>query len=256
MARCAPRWTAGRVDSIVTYGLDRPADFGARDLALDGSGTRFVATTPVGDIPVATRLVGRYNVSNALCAIAIAVSQGIPADTISTALAEFSGVKGRAEMIDEGQPFRVMVDFAHTPNSLENVLKMGRGLTDGRIISVFGCAGLRDHLKRPAMGEIAGRLADLVIVTAEDPRTESVDDINAEILAGCERSGKRRGLDCWSVPDREEAIGLAMSLARPGDLVMITGKGHEQSMCFGTVETPWSDHDAARRRIAAVTGRG
>jgi UDP-N-acetylmuramoyl-L-alanyl-D-glutamate--2,6-diaminopimelate ligase len=146
----------------------------------------------------------------------------------------------------------VIVDFAHTPNSLENVLKMARGLAKGRIISVFGCAGLRDRTKRPAMGEIAGRLADLVVLTAEDPRTESVESINAEIVAGCERAGKRLNVDCWSVPDRESAIGLAVGMARPGDLVLITGKGHEQSLCFGTVETPWSDPEAARRQIRAA----
>ena len=241
-----------RVDAVHTYGLDAPADYRARDVELGPAGTRFVAETPVGEVAIETRLVGRYNVSNALCAIAVAVSRGVPLETIQRALAEFAGIKGRAEVIDEGQPFQVIVDFAHTPNSLENVLKMARGLTAGRIVSVFGCAGLRDRAKRPAMGEIAGRFADLVVLTAEDPRTESVESINAEIAAGAERAGKRLGVDLLSVPDREEAIGLAVERAHPGDLVLITGKGHETSLCFGTVETPWSDVEAARRRIRAA----
>jgi UDP-N-acetylmuramoyl-L-alanyl-D-glutamate--2,6-diaminopimelate ligase len=242
------------VDRMFTYGIDAPADFQATDLRLAASGTRFRAETPAGTVEIETPLLGRYNVSNALAAIAIGVSQDIPLATIARALAGFGGIKGRMEPIDAGQPFKVIVDFAHTPNSLQNALAVARGLTTGRVISVFGCAGLRDRVKRPAMGEIAGRLADLVVLTAEDPRTESLDAINAEIGAGCERAGRRLGVDYWSVPDREAAIGFAVERARPGDVVIITGKGHEQSLCFGTTEVPWSDHEAARRQIQGLRG--
>jgi UDP-N-acetylmuramoyl-L-alanyl-D-glutamate--2,6-diaminopimelate ligase len=218
-------------------------------------GSRFVAETPAGSIPIELCLPGRYNVANALAAIAIAVSQELPLDAVQRALAGFRGIVGRMEPIDEGQDFQVVVDFAHTPNALEKALTVARTLTRGRVISVFGCAGLRDRQKRAAMGEIAGRLADLVMLTAEDPRTEDVNAIIAEMAAGCRRAGRKEGADYWAVPDREEAIGFAVRLARPGDLVIVTGKGHERSMCYGTVETPWSDHDACRRQLSALALR-
>jgi UDP-N-acetylmuramoyl-L-alanyl-D-glutamate--2,6-diaminopimelate ligase len=149
----------------------------------------------------------------------------------------------------------VIVDFAHTPNSLDQALDVARAMTGGRLISVFGCAGLRDFLKRPAMGEIAGRKADLVVLTAEDPRTESLDGINVEVVKGLERAGRRAGEGYVVVDDREEAIGFALREARPGDLVIITGKGHEQSMCFGTTEYPWSDHEAVRRQVRLLLAK-
>ena len=239
-------------DLTLTYGLEAPADVRGTRLELGPERTRFVAETPAGAIAAETRLPGRYNVANALAAIAVAVSQGLPLDAIQRALAEFPGIAGRMESIDEGQSFQVIVDFAHTPNALEKALTVARTLTRGRLISVFGCAGLRDRQKRPAMGEIAGRLADLVVLTAEDPRTEDVDAIIAEIAAGCERVGRREGVDYWAVPNRERAIAFALGLARPGDLVIVTGKGHERSMCFGKVETPWSDHEVCRRQLRTL----
>ena len=158
------------------------------------------------------------------------------------------------ERIDEGQPFVALVDFAHTPNSLERALATARTLTGGRVIAVFGSAGLRDVQKRAWMGEIGGRLADVTVLTAEDPRTEPVDAILDAMALGAEKAGAIEGQSYHRVADRAEAIQFAVDLARPSDLVIACGKGHEQSMCYGTVETPWSEHQAlrtaVRRRLA------
>jgi len=146
------------------------------------------------------------------------------------------------------------VDFAHTPNALENALGTAKDLAgDGRVWVVFGCAGLRDRLKRPWMGEIAGRHADRVVITAEDPRTESLDVIMEEIAAGCRRADRRAGHDYWCIGDRSEAIEYATRNALAGDVVIVTGKGHERSMCFGTTEYPWSDQEAV---IASLDRQG
>jgi len=148
-----------------------------------------------------------------------------------------------------GQPFTVIVDFAHTPGALEQALKTVRELAQGRVWVVFGCAGLRDVGKRPMMGELAARLADFTVLTAEDPRTEPLGEIMAQIAAGCERGGGREGERYWRIGDRGEAICFALEHARPGDLVLVTGKGHERSMCFGTTEVPWSDQEAVREAL-------
>jgi UDP-N-acetylmuramoyl-L-alanyl-D-glutamate--2,6-diaminopimelate ligase len=164
------------------------------------------------------------------------------------------------ERIDEGQDFLAIVDFAHTPNALEQALMTARTMTgsDGdaptaRVIVVFGSAGLRDREKRALMGHVAGRLADVVIVTAEDPRSESLEQIMAESAAAAEAEGKREGVDLWRVPDRGAAILEACQLARPGNVVIACGKGHEQSMCFGTTEYPWDDREAMRRALHGET---
>jgi UDP-N-acetylmuramoyl-L-alanyl-D-glutamate--2,6-diaminopimelate ligase len=152
------------------------------------------------------------------------------------------------ERIEEGQAFVALVDFAHTPNALRQALKTARRMTDteGRVIVIFGSAGLRDREKRRMMGRIAAELADLVVLTAEDPRTESLEAIMAESAAAAKVAGRREGIDLFAVEDRGEAIRLACQLARPADVVIACGKGHEQSMCFGTVEYPWDDREAMR----------
>jgi UDP-N-acetylmuramoyl-L-alanyl-D-glutamate--2,6-diaminopimelate ligase len=159
------------------------------------------------------------------------------------------------ERIDAGQDFTAIVDFAHTPNALRRALETARGMTEGRVIVVFGCAGLRDVAKRPMMGEIAAKLADRVVITAEDPRTEHLDAIMAQIATGCEGVGRKEGDDYWRVGNREEAIEFAVKMARAGDLVIVTGKGHEQSMCFGTTEYPWDDREVARRALNLIRTR-
>jgi len=157
------------------------------------------------------------------------------------------------ERIDEGQDFLAIVDFAHTPNALAQALRTARMMARGRVIVVFGCAGLRDREKRPAMGRIAAELADVVVLTAEDPRTENLDEIIDASATAAIAAGKREGVDLFRVPDRGEAILKACQLARPGDVVIACGKGHEQSMCFGTTEYPWDDREAMRRALRGET---
>ena len=237
-------------DMQLTYG--EAGGIGARDVQATPASLRFVASGHGLELPLASPLIGRYNVHNILAAVCVAVSQDVPPDAILRGVARMSGVEGRMERIDAGQPFTVIVDFAHTPNALEKALETARDLAEGDVTVVFGCAGLRDRAKRRWMGEIAGRLADRVIITAEDPRTESLDDIMSEIAEGCRRAGLVEGDGFWLVRDREEALYLALEMARSGDVVIATGKGHEKSMCFDTTEYPWSDHEALRRGLARL----
>ena len=236
-------------DHHLTYGLERPADVTARRITYTPAATTFTAVTPDGEFPVQTVLPGDFNVYNILAAIAVGVSQGVPFEAMQEGIRAVQGVPGRMERIVMGQDFTAIVDFAHTPNALQRALETARGMTAGRVIVVFGCAGLRDVAKRPMMGEIAGRLADRVVITAEDPRTEDLNTIMAQIATGCERAGRREGEGYWRIGDRGEAIAFAVKMAQAGDLVIVTGKGHEQSMCFGTTEVPWDDREAVRRAI-------
>ena len=236
-------------DVQLTYGIDSPADVRAMNIELSGAGTQFTAVTSQGEFPVETRLPGTFNVYNALAAIAVALSQGIALEDIRAGIGAVERVIGRMEPLDLGQPFQAVIDFAHTPNSLRSALETARGMARGRVIVVFGSAGLRDREKRPLMGAIAGELADRIVITAEDPRTEVLGEILGQIAAGCEMAGRQEGLEYWLVADRGEAIQFAVDMAEDGDLVLVTGKGHEKSMCFGTTEYPWSDHDAVRKAL-------
>jgi UDP-N-acetylmuramoyl-L-alanyl-D-glutamate--2,6-diaminopimelate ligase len=236
-------------DRQIIYSVDGVADVTARDVVLEAERTQFTLHMPAGQVPVKTPLVGRYNVHNALAAAAVGVALGISPETVARGLASVGGVPGRMERIEEGQPFLAIVDFAHTPNALRQALRTARGMieaNEGRVIAVFGSAGLRDREKRRMMGSIAGQLADVVIVTAEDPRTESLEVIMAESTEAAKAEGKSEGVDLYRVADRGEAIWLACQLARPVDVVIACGKGHEQSMCFGTREYPWDDREAMR----------
>lgn len=172
-------------------------------------------------------------------------------ETIRDGLESVPDLSGRMERIDRGQPFLVVVDFAHTPNALERAIAAARGMARGRVIAVFGSAGKRDVAKRRLMAEVAARTADVAVLTAEDPRTESLDDILAMMAGAATAAGGTEGETFWRVPDRGRAIHLALTLARPEDIVLICGKGHEQSMCFGTIEYPWDDRDATRAALAA-----
>ncbi len=236
-------------DMQIAYGLERPAVVTAKDVRASPQGLHLLALTPAFAVEINSSLVGRYNVYNILAAVSVAYSQGIAPQAIKTGVAAMAGVPGRMQRIYAGQPYTVILDFAHTPNALENALRTVRGLADGRVTVVFGCAGLRDREKRPWMGEIAGRLADRVVITAEDPRTESLERIMEEIAVGCRRAGRVEERDFWRIGDRELAIGLALEMAQPGDVVIVTGKGHERSMCFGTTEYPWSDQEAIVRGL-------
>ena len=244
-------------DITLTYGLGSQVDLTATDIVCNQTDTRFEAHTPAGRFSLYSHLVGEYNVYNILAATATALSMDIPTEQIQAGVASLQGIIGRGEQIDMGQPFRVIVDFAHTPNALRHSLLAARKMTGGRLTAVFGCAGLRDIAKRPLMGEVAAELADYTVLTAEDPRTEDIRAINAQIIEGYQKAGRPLADTLTEIDDRAQAIQYAIDQARPDDLVLITGKGHERSLCFGMVETPWSDHDAVRAALQHRTdGQG
>jgi UDP-N-acetylmuramoyl-L-alanyl-D-glutamate--2,6-diaminopimelate ligase len=233
-------------------------DVSARAVEYAPSHTRFAVEWWGGDFPIETRLIGEFNVYNILCAITAALAAGIPVAAIQSGVAALEGVLGRMQRMDAGQPFLAIVDFAHTPISLENALHTLRPLVgqvsaggQGRLIAVFGSAGLRDREKRYLMGRVAGELADYTVITAEDPRTEDLADICRSIERGVREfaDSSRYAI----VPDRTEAIQYAVDMAHPGDVVAAFGKGHERSMCFGETEYPWSDQDTM---LAALQRRG
>jgi UDP-N-acetylmuramoyl-L-alanyl-D-glutamate--2,6-diaminopimelate ligase len=236
-------------DIRLVYGLHDGTDLTAKDVRHTPQGLEFRALTPVGEVALRSRLVGLYNVHNILAAASVAVSQGIDLKAIQQGVANLGGIKGRMERIDEGQDFTAIVDFAHTPNALATVLREAHQIASGRVIVVFGSAGLRDQQKRGLMGHAAGQLADRIVITAEDPRTEDLNQIMEQIAQACRAEGCEDGRDFWKIGDRAEAIGFAVDMAESGDVVIAAGKGHEQSMCFGTVEYPWSDHETLRNAL-------
>jgi UDP-N-acetylmuramoyl-L-alanyl-D-glutamate--2,6-diaminopimelate ligase len=216
---------ADDVPEPVTYAVESDADYRARDVSFDPSGASFTCETPDGAVAIETRLPGLFNVQNALAALAAARALGVDLDAARVALAEADRVPGRFEPVDEGQPFTVLVDYAHTPEALDNVLRAARELTDRRVHVVFGAGGDRDRAKRPLMGKAAAALADRVVVTSDNPRSEDPEAIIDEILAGTGPSVERE-------PDRRRAIALAVTTAEPGDVVVVAGKGHEQGQEF------------------------
>ncbi len=236
------------------YGIEGAHQAGVADVLATGirrtaAYTCFSVQSPDQDFELRTVLPGDYNLSNILAATTAALALGVPVAAIEQGVWQVKGIVGRMERIDEGQDFTAIVDFAHTPNSLRRALETARTLTQGRVIAVLGSAGLRDVEKRAWLGEIGGRLADVMVLTAEDPRTESLDSILAGMARGAERAGAVEGQTFFRIPDRAEAIQFAVDLAQPGDLVIACGKGHEQSMCFGTVERPWSEHEVLRAAL-------
>jgi UDP-N-acetylmuramoyl-L-alanyl-D-glutamate--2,6-diaminopimelate ligase len=240
------RRLASEVDAT-TFAIDREADFRALDVEFDISGARFRCRMPDGEIDVRTRLPGLFNVQNALAALAAASAAGVAAETARDALARAGRVPGRFEPVDEGQGFGVLVDYAHTPDSLENVLRAARPLTRGRLHLVFGAGGDRDRGKRPLMGE-ASRLADRVIVTSDNPRSEDPEAIVDEVIAGAGDAAERE-------VDRRAAIELAIAGAAEGDVVVIAGKGHEQGQEFENGrKQPFDDVTVAREALRARLG--
>jgi UDP-N-acetylmuramoyl-L-alanyl-D-glutamate--2,6-diaminopimelate ligase len=236
------------------------ADYVAREVSFDAAGAQFTATSPptglkrplfgrfrpVGtEIEVRTRLPGPFNVANALGAYAVASEMGVASEVVAEGLGRAGRVPGRFEPIDEGQPFAVLVDYAHTPDSLENVLRAARGVSEGRVLSVFGAGGDRDRDKRPKMGRAASSFSDLAVVTSDNPRSEDPGAIIDEILAGVEN-----GASVEVEPDRRAAIALALRRARPGDVVVIAGKGHErgQELEDGR-KIPFDDREVAREEL-------
>lgn len=237
----------------VAYSTEPGADVWAEDIHHQADGLHFTAHGPGFSVPVYSHLMGLFNVSNCLAALsATVVGLGIDPQAASQGIANLRGVPGRMEQISMGQPFIAIVDFAHTPNALKQALKAVREMAPGRVIAVFGSAGLRDREKRRMMAEVSAGLADLTILTAEDPRTESLDEILEEMAQGARAKGGVEGRTFLRVPDRGEAIRQAVRLAQPGDLVIACGKGHEQSMCFGSVEYAWDDRVAMRAAVAEL----
>lgn len=241
---------------ILDYGVDTPAAVRAVDLQLRATSTRFRAVLPDMEIEIETQLVGRFNVSNCLAAIATAYSQGIAPGAIARGLASVAGVTGRMERIDEGQAFTVIVDYAHTPDSLEKVLAILRPLTTGKLMVVFGSAGERDVQKRPLMGRVAAQMADFFVITDEDPREEESEKILDEIAQGAEAVGKRRGRDFLCIADRTQAIARAFAQAEVGDTILLAGKGHEQSIFIGREKFPWDDRRVAREQLKLLLKAG
>lgn len=201
------------------------------------------------------RLTGRYNIYNALAALAVALQEGIDPQVAIRALGRFKGVPGRLERVDQGQPFTVVVDYAHTPDGLENVLRAARQVTRGRLLVVFGCGGDRDRGKRPLMGRAAARLSDYSIITSDNPRSEDPEAIIADILPGVREVP---GASYQVLVDRRRAIAAALALARPGDMVVIAGKGHETYQIVKDKTLPFDDRQVAREELAALgyTGEG
>jgi UDP-N-acetylmuramoyl-L-alanyl-D-glutamate--2,6-diaminopimelate ligase len=242
------RRLAAEIGNPVTFAIEREADFHARDVEFDVSGARFTCDTPDGPIEVESPLPGLFNVQNILGAVAVARQLGVEADAIRRGLAGFGRVPGRFEPVDEGQDFGVLVDYAHTPDSLENVLSAAREVTRGRLHVVFGAGGDRDTAKRPLMGDAARRLADRLIVTSDNPRSEDPEAIVDQVMEGA-------GPDAEREVDRRRAIGLAIDTAAPGDVVVIAGKGHEQGQEFeGGRKEPFDDVAVAREALRARLG--
>src|SRR3954447_8681369 len=238
------RRLAAEFPGTLTFGIDHDADLRALDVRPDAAGTDFTLRAPEGEWPVGLGMPGRFNVLNALGAWAAARALGAAPEPLLATLADPPPVPGRFEPVDEGQPFSVIVDYAHKPAALENALQSARAVAGGRVIVVFGAGGDRDRAKRPLMGEIGARLADVAIITSDNPRSEDPEAIVLEVAAGV-----REGAVELEV-DRRAAIGRAISIARDGDVVVIAGKGHEQGQEFaGGRKEPFDDVTVPRAAL-------
>ena len=242
-------------DGFLSYSRLNQADLWAENIKNTPTELSFDLCIDNATLKVKSPMIGIYNVSNCLAALAVCIKGlGIPAESAINALATQKSVPGRMERIDLGQDFTAIVDFAHTPYALEAALETARTLTEGRVIAVFGSAGLRDREKRSMMPISSIQRADISILTAEDPRTESLDSILQDMAEAAIGVGGVEGENFLRVPDRGDAIRKAISLAQPGDLVIALGKGHEQSMCFITTEYDWDDRTAMRAALAEHLG--
>ena len=237
---------------ILTYGTDPAADVRATRVEEDQQHLRIAYEAPSGAATIHLRLIGRFNVHNALAVVALGEAVGLDPAAVREGLASVPVVPGRMERVESGQPFGVIVDFAHSPASLQTVLDLLAPLaasSGGGLIAVFGSAGERDTSKRPLMGRIAGERARIVVVTDEDPRGEDREAILDEIARGAEATGKRRGHDLLVIADRREAIEAAIERARPGDIVLLAGKGHEQSIIGPEGARPWNERAEAEAAL-------
>ena len=238
------------VAPLWTYGMKGPADLRAEDLRLSASGTTFAVATPHGRAKVESRLVGEHNVYNALAAIGIGLQEGLSLDTVCQGIASVCNVPGRFERVEAGQPFTVVVDYAHTEDALVRLLSAAQALKPGRIITVFGCGGDRDRTKRPKMGRAAVERSDVVVLTSDNPRTEDPQAILTEVEAGVKEALRHRSQVRYHlIADRREAIKVAVQEARAGEMVLIAGKGHEDYQIIGTTKHHFDDREVAREAI-------
>ena len=231
----------------LTYGLNNGADLKVKKFQLSFGGLNFTAQTPNGPMQVESALVGRINVYNILAAIGAGMGLGLSNEVIETGIRNLKAVAGRFQRIDQGQPFLVVVDYAHTDDALENLIRTARELNSkGRIITLFGCGGSRDRTKRPIMGETSGRLSDLSILTSDNPRQEDPLKIISDIVVGMQKSGGKYMIE----PDRAKAVHLAIEEARPGDIVLLAGKGHEDYQIFADHTIHFDDREEARKALS------
>jgi UDP-N-acetylmuramoyl-L-alanyl-D-glutamate--2,6-diaminopimelate ligase len=233
----------GLAKKTVTYGLENGADITTKKFQLTFNGLTFTAQTPNGKVQVASQLVGRINVYNILAAIGAAQALGFSTEIIEAGIRSLESVSGRFQRIDLGQPYFVVVDYAHTDDALENLIRTARELNPkGRIITLFGCGGGKDRTKRPVMGEVTGRLSDLTILSSDNPRTEDPLKIISDIIVGLQKTSGKYLIE----PDREKAIGVAMDEARAGDIVLLAGKGHENYQILADRTLEFDDREVAR----------
>lgn len=237
--------------ATLTYAVENAAaDVRAIDIRETRHGLTFTAQTPVGTATIQVAMPGRFNLPNVLAALCVGLSQGVSLDACAARLAAASAVRGRMASVEQGQPFSVLVDYAHNPDSFEKLFAVMRPLTSGKLIAVFGSAGERDREKRPIQGAIAARFCDLLVLTDEDPRREDRDAIIAAIAAGAEREGKREGSGYLRIADRAAAIRAAFDHAAAGDIVLLLGKGHEDGIIYAAHTLPWDEAGEARRALA------
>ena len=232
--------------TVITYGIDHDADVRAKDISITASGTRFTLLAGNEMKEMKLQLVGKFNIYNTLAAVATGLCMGMELNAIIESLAEVKGVPGRFELVNEGQDFTVIVDYAHTPDSLENVLRTVNEFAAGNTFVVVGCGGDRDRTKRPIMAQIGCRFADVPVFTSDNPRSEDPADILADMVKGVE------GKDFQVIADRREAINWAIRQAKANDVIMIAGKGHETYQQIGTEKFDFDDREVAREAIRGI----
>ena len=234
-----------------TYGICNNADIFARDIEITENGVSFIMKLfDVNEYPVKLQLTGMFNVYNALAAAAVGLIMGVKPETITAALSKVRSVPGRAEVLDTHTPYKVILDYSHSPDALENILTAVRQFARGRVISLFGCGGDRDHLKRPMMGEISGRLADFSILTSDNPRTENPMDILASIEEGIKPTGGKYTV----IENRREAIRYALQMGQDGDIIVLAGKGHETYQEIMGVKRPFDEKVVVKELLEEIGG--
>jgi UDP-N-acetylmuramoyl-L-alanyl-D-glutamate--2,6-diaminopimelate ligase len=238
---------------VWTYSVERQSDIRAEEISLSLAGSSFTAVTPAGRFPVTSCLVGEHNVYNVLAAIGVGLHEGLTPETIREGIGKVASVPGRFERVEEGQDFAVIVDYAHTEDALVRLLATAQALKTGRLITVFGCGGDRDRGKRPKMGRAAAERSDLVILTSDNPRTEDPMAILREIEAGVRQAMDPARVRYQIIPDRRAAIEAAVAAAKPGDMVLIAGKGHEDYQIVGSARFPFDDRQVAQEAIQKLS---